>query len=277
MKILTAVTALTSVLLAPFVSAETEKPNIIFIMLDDLGKEWIGCYGADDIKTPHIDALAESGLTFNKAWSMPQCTPTRVTLLTGQYPWRTGWVNHWDVPRGGVAYFDWEKHTTFATLMKSAGYKTAVAGKWQINDFRVEPEALKKHGFDDWCMWTGYEAQNTRSKNRYWDPYVHTRDGSKTWEGKFGPDIYKVWINTDREIDKFYDLQEDPGEKRNLIEQINPELKPVLEKFQSVLDAMPKVDARPQYRKRQALPWDKKPSDATKSYKKKERKRKQRS
>ena len=65
------------------------KPNIIFIMVDDLGKDWISCYGADNIQTPHIDKLAKGGMKFHNAWSMPQCT--RATLLTGQYPWRTGW------------------------------------------------------------------------------------------------------------------------------------------------------------------------------------------
>lgn len=166
------------------------KPNIVFIMVDDLGKDWIGCYGADNIRTPRIDSLATNGLKFNAAWSMPQCTPTRATLLTGQYPWRTGWVNHWDVPRWGVGYFDWEMNTTFANVMKSAGYKTAIAGKWQINDFRVEPEALKNHGFDEWCVWTGYEGLNPPSGERYWNPYVHTSEGSKTYKGKYGPDLY---------------------------------------------------------------------------------------
>ena len=159
-------------------------------MVDDLGKDWISCYGADNIKTPNIDNLAKGGLKFHNAWSMPQCTPTRATLLTGQYPWRTGWVNHWDVPRWGVGYFDWKKNTTFAKVMKTAGYSTAIAGKWQINDFRIEPEALKKHGFDDWAVWTGYESGNPSSSERYWDAYVHTRKGSKTYNGKFGPDIY---------------------------------------------------------------------------------------
>jgi arylsulfatase A-like enzyme len=171
-------------------SSAAEKPNILFIMVDDLGKDWISCYGADDIQTPNIDALAASGLKFDNAWSMPQCTPTRVTLLTGQYPWRTGWVNHWDVPRWGVGYFDWKKHTTFANVMTSSGYSTAIAGKWQINDFRIEPNALEKHGFDDWCVWTGFEANNPPSAKRYWDAYIHTREGSRTYEGEFGPDVY---------------------------------------------------------------------------------------
>ncbi|MCA9174195.1 MAG: sulfatase-like hydrolase/transferase [Planctomycetales bacterium] len=175
-------------------AASIDKPNILFIMVDDLGKEWISCYGADGIQTPNIDALAKGGLKFHNAWSMPQCTPTRATLLTGQYPWRTGWVNHWDVPRWGVGYFDWREYVTFARVMKSAGYSTCAVGKWQINDFRVEPQAMKKHGFDDWCMWTGWEEGNPPSGNRYWDPYINTPQGSKTYDDKFGPDVYTDYL-----------------------------------------------------------------------------------
>ncbi|MHC4497428.1 MAG: sulfatase-like hydrolase/transferase [Planctomycetota bacterium] len=189
----------TAALALPRISWSAEKkerPNILFIMVDDLGKEWISCYGAEDIKTPNIDALAKTGMQFENAYSMPQCTPSRAALLTGQYPWRTGWVNHWDVPRWGVGYFDWKirQNMTFARIMRKAGYATAAVGKWQINDFRVEPEAMKKHGFDDWCMWTGYETGNPPSGKRYWDAYVNTPKGSKTHEGKFGPDIYTDYL-----------------------------------------------------------------------------------
>lgn len=168
------------------------KPNILFIMVDDLGKEWVSCYGAEDIKTPNIDALAAGGMMFNNAYSMPQCTPSRATLLTGKYPNRNGFVNHWDVPRWGVGYFDWKKkeNTTFARLMKGLGYATCAAGKWQINDFRIEPQAMKKHGFDDWAMWTGYETGVKASAERYQDPYINTPQGSRTYEDKFGPDLY---------------------------------------------------------------------------------------
>lgn len=174
-------------------SSETQKPNILFIMIDDLGKDWVSCYGADDIKTPNIDSLAEGGMKFHNAYSMGSCSPSRTTLLTGKYPFRTGWVSHWDVPRWGVGYFDWKKkeNTTFARLLKDLGYATAIAGKWQINDFRVEPNALKKHGFDDWALWTGFETGNPPSDKRYQDPYINTPEsGSRTYAGKFGPDIY---------------------------------------------------------------------------------------
>lgn len=187
--------------------AAPEKPNIIFIMVDDLGKEWISCYGAEDIKTPHIDALAAGGMKFNKAYSMPQCTPSRATLLTGTYPFRNGFVNHWDVPRWGVGYFDWKQkeNTTFARLMKKLGYATCAAGKWQINDFRIEPQAMKKHGFDDWAMWTGYETGVKASAERYQDPYINTPEGSRTYEGKFGPDVY-----TDKLINFMKEHREQP-------------------------------------------------------------------
>ena len=174
---------------------DVKHPNIVFILVDDLGKEWISCYGAEDIQTPHIDQLAESGIRFNNVYGMPQCTPTRVTLMTGQYPFRHGWVNHWDVPRwGGGAHFDETKNPTIANAMKLAGYKTCIAGKWQIDDFRVEPDALTKCGFDEYCVWTGYESGNPPSAERYFNPYIFTRSGSKTYTDEFGPDIFKTFI-----------------------------------------------------------------------------------
>lgn len=175
--------------LAPSAEAP-RKPNILFILVDDLGKDWISCYGAEEVETPHVDALAQGGIRFENAYSMAQCTPSRVTFLTAQYPYRTGWVNHWDVPRWGVGYFDWERYTTVAELLKNAGYATAAAGKWQINDFRIAPGAMREHGFDDWCMWTGFETGTPASAERYWDPYINTLEGSKTCKGAFGPDVY---------------------------------------------------------------------------------------
>ncbi|QDT43203.1 Arylsulfatase precursor [Gimesia alba] len=179
-------------LIQPAVSAELKQPNILFIMVDDLGKEWISCYGGEDIKTPAIDKLAATGMKFNNAWCMPQCTPTRVTLLTGQYPFRHGWTNHWDVPRWGAsAHFDASQNKMYANVLRQAGYKTCAAGKWQIDDFRVEPQAMYEAGFDEWCMWTGYEAHNPPSAERYWNPYINIKGkGSKTYAGQFGPDIY---------------------------------------------------------------------------------------
>lgn len=174
------------------VAATPIRPNILFIMVDDLGKEWISCYGGEGIKTPKIDALAEGGMRFECAYSMPQCTPSRVTLLTGQYPFRHGWTNHFDVPRwGSGGHFDPAQNASFARVMRDAGYITAAVGKWQIDDFRVEPSALREAGFDEWCMWTGGEGGNSVSHERYWDPYIDTHHSdSKTYQGDFGPDVF---------------------------------------------------------------------------------------
>jgi len=177
-------------------SNDNGRPNFLIIMVDDLGKEWISLTGADSVRTPAIDRLAETGMEFRNAWSMPQCTPSRVALLTGTYPYNNGWINHYDVPRWGHgARFDPAKNLTFANVLREAGYRTCAAGKWQINDFRLEPEAIVNAGFDEYCMWTGGEGGNEKiSGERYWDPYIHTKDGSRVYEGQFGPDIFADFI-----------------------------------------------------------------------------------
>ncbi len=198
-KFLISLSICTSMTLIAPVSAggiekKTERPNILFILADDMGKEWVSAYGAQDIKTPNIDQLSNEGIRFDNAWSHPQCTPSRVSLITGQYPYRNGWVNHWDTPRWGHAYLDWTQNQSVASIMQDAGYATVAAGKWQVNDFRVEPEAMTKHGFDDYAMWTGYESGNPASAERYWDPYIHTKKGSKTYQGQFGEDIFADFL-----------------------------------------------------------------------------------
>ena len=175
--------------------AGAARPNFLVIMVDDLGPEWLGCYGSDESITPRIDQLAQRGVRFSNFYSMPVCTPTRATLLTGQYPFRHGWVDHWDVPRWGRGcHFDPAEYTTFPQLLQRSGYATAIAGKWQVSDFRVEPDILRRHGFDDWCMWTGYESGNPPSGERYWDPYIHTTSGSRTHRDRFGPDVFTDFL-----------------------------------------------------------------------------------
>ena len=184
-----------SAFIARAARGQDSRPNILFVLVDDLGKEWVSCYGAEEVETPHVDGLAAGGMRFDNAYCMPQCTPTRATFLTGQYPFRHGWVNHWDVPRwGGGCHFDPAANPCVARSLRAAGYRTAVAGKWQLNDFRLQPNVLDDLGFDDWCMWTGGEGGNPPSNERYWDPYVHTRAGSRTVAGKFGPDIYADFL-----------------------------------------------------------------------------------
>lgn len=211
---LSSLTSLPLVRAADAAPTAADKPNILFILADDLGKEWIGCYGAEGIETPHIDALAAGGMRFENAYSMPQCTPTRVTLLTGQYPHRHGWTNHFDVPRwGSGGHFDASLHASFARVAKEAGYMTAAAGKWQIDDFRIEPRAMAEAGFDAWCMWTGGEGGNPPSNERYFNPYIHTTNGqSKTYKDRFGPDVFCDFLidfmhtNRDRPMLLYYPM-----------------------------------------------------------------------
>lgn len=178
-------------------SVSGERPNLVLVLVDDLGKEWISYLGAEEIETARLDAMARQGMVLNNVYSMPQCTPSRVALLTGQYPYRNGWVNHWDVPRWGAGcHFDPSMYpVVLGRAMQRAGYKTAVAGKWQIDDFRVEPNALAEAGFDDWCVWTGGEGGNPVSDQRYWDPYIAER-GKITGirNGVFGPDVYNQFV-----------------------------------------------------------------------------------
>jgi arylsulfatase A-like enzyme len=171
------------------------KPNIIFCLVDDMGKEGVSCYNTGKPNlTPVIDSLAADGIKFDNFYAMPQCTPTRVAFLTGQYPFRNGWVNHYDVPRWNLKGFSPKTNPCVGNVVKSAGYRTCIAGKWQINDFRDEPNILNECGFDEYCMWTGGESKNPPSNRRYWDAYIHTKDGSKTYKGKYGPDVFTDFI-----------------------------------------------------------------------------------
>ncbi|WZV04155.1 sulfatase-like hydrolase/transferase [Lentisphaerota bacterium WC36G] len=174
-----------------------KKPNIIFILIDDLGKEWLDVYGAKNIKLPNINRLAQTGMTFNNVYSMPQCTPSRCCLLTGLYPGNNGMVDHWDVPRWGrgVHFDPTQYQAVWAREMKKIGYMTAAAGKWQIDDFRIEPNAMVEAGFDKWCMWTGYETGNKPSGKRYWNLYlIYDNKKAQTYHGKFGPDLVNDFV-----------------------------------------------------------------------------------
>ena len=162
--------------------------NIIFILADDLGIDWLSCYGAAH-STPNVDRLAASGVRFETAWTSPICSPTRVMMLTGQYPGRTGWTEHYDVPRWGGAGLIPKKFPTWPQLLHGAGYATAIAGKWQINDLRSPPDILRAHGFDRHCVWPGVEQGNPPTSRRYWDAYLQTDGKRKTHTGEYGPDL----------------------------------------------------------------------------------------
>src|SRR5262245_55186828 len=111
-------------------AAPSDKPNIIVILADDLGFSDIGCYGGE-IPTPSIDKLAAGGLRFTQFYNAARCCPTRASVLTGLYPHQAG-VGHMVADLGKPAYRgDLSKNcTTIAEALKSAGYRTAMSGKW---------------------------------------------------------------------------------------------------------------------------------------------------
>jgi arylsulfatase A-like enzyme len=120
----------TSAFAAEGQKAQTEKPNIIFILADDIGYGDLSCYGAKAVQTPAVDSLAKGALRFTNAYACAStCTPSRYGLLTGHYPWRrkdTG------IARGDASMIITPAQTTVASFLKSSGYVTGVVGKWHL-------------------------------------------------------------------------------------------------------------------------------------------------
>ena len=115
-----------------------DKPNIIIIMADDLGYGDLSCYGATELKTPNIDKLASQGILFKSGYcSASTCTPTRYSLLTGNYAFRTPGTGI--APPNGPAIVR-PGTTTIASILKQAGYATAVIGKWHLGLGDKQPD-----------------------------------------------------------------------------------------------------------------------------------------
>jgi arylsulfatase A-like enzyme len=139
------------------VFAADKQPNIIFIMADDLGWTDVACFGSQYYETPNIDKLAAQGTKLTRHHHCQNCQPTRAALMTGQYAARTGVYTV-----GGIDRFDWStrplrpvdnvtelplEKTTLAQVMKSAGYATAMFGKWHLGEKGDYHPA--KRGFDE--------------------------------------------------------------------------------------------------------------------------------
>ncbi|VAX22385.1 Arylsulfatase [hydrothermal vent metagenome] len=160
-------------------SKKEQLPNIVSILADDLGTEVLGCYGGTTYNTPNIDALAETGLKFTQCYSAPLCSPSRVKLLTGRYGFRTG--QKWGyIPPNEI---------TFGHILKKAGYKISIAGKWQMALLKDDPNHIKKMGFDESCVFGWHEG------TRYYEPLIYENgkiiDNVKN---KYGPDVYSDFL-----------------------------------------------------------------------------------
>ena len=172
------------------------RPNIIFVLLDNVGKDWFRSYGSQENQTPNIDHLAYTGLRFRNCYVTPVCSTTRHMLLTGRYPFRSGWHTHHDPAIYGGGYFDWNREICFARILRDAGYHTCISGKWQINDLfdPAQKDALKQHGFDEYCLFPEGKKGHPAHKKRYWDPYVIQNGQRLETKGKFGPDIFTDYL-----------------------------------------------------------------------------------
>ena len=117
-------------LLAGCAQKQPQKPNIVFILADDLGYGDLGCYGALGVKTPNVDALAQQGVRCTDAHAVASTsTPSRYALLTGQYPWRKPGT---DIAAGNAGMIIRPEQYTVADLLQAQGYRTGAVGKWHL-------------------------------------------------------------------------------------------------------------------------------------------------
>jgi arylsulfatase A-like enzyme len=125
------------------------KPNIVFILADDLGWGELGCYGNTFNETPHLDELAFEGMRFTQAYAAaPVCSPTRPSIMTGQYPARVG-ITDFLAPKS-TEYLDPAKFTTLNEVLSNAGYHTGIIGKWHLDaHFKNEKGSPQRFHFDE--------------------------------------------------------------------------------------------------------------------------------
>ena len=202
---------LSGLLLSPFLRSPlfADKPNVIVIMADDMGWECVSAYRdlitkynypkansgeKDHYSTPHIDKLATNGMRFDHGYSQPICTPSRVQIMTGIY-------NQRNYVKFGLLD---PKARTFGNVMKDAGYRTCIVGKWQLEGGFDGP---KKFGFDEYCLW-----QLTRRPARYPNPGMEVNGKEIDYPGKYGPDIASDYLcdfierNKDRPFFGYYPM-----------------------------------------------------------------------
>jgi arylsulfatase A-like enzyme len=166
------------------------RPNIILIMADDQGYETIGVNGGTSYKTPNIDRMAANGMRFENAYAHPLCTPSRVALMTGRYNFR----NYTSFGELQLS----EK--TFGNMLKEAGYKTAIVGKWQLSE--RDFQAPFQFGFEEYLLWhfgtrvNGVQTPGSQG-SRYWDPvFYHNGKLLTDVKGKFGPDVMADFVES---------------------------------------------------------------------------------
>jgi arylsulfatase A-like enzyme len=165
-------------------SAAQKNPNIVFFLADDLGQRDLGTYGSTFYETPHLDRLAREGAKFTDAYAAcPVCSPTRASIITGQWPQRTGITDYIGAAKTPG---EWKRNTkslpapytdrlaldapTIAKSLKAAGYATFFAGKWHLGPEGFWPE---NQGFD--VNMGGHDRGGPYGGKQYFSPYGNPR------------------------------------------------------------------------------------------------------
>ena len=165
-------------LLSAAPEAAPARPNIILILADDLGVANVGAYGADNFKTPNVDALARSGIRLDRTFSNPNCGPSRAAILTGRYGFRTGMTGN---DKESQKVLETGGETMIPKILKPAGYVSASVGKWS-----QVPLLPGDWGFDEYLSIQG--------SGKYWNTQdngdSYTVNGKKVplLDGEYLPD-----------------------------------------------------------------------------------------
>lgn len=187
-------THLSALLLAPLAGLaaaapkSASKPNIVIILVDDMGYSDIGCYGSE-IPTPNLDKLAAAGLRFTQFYNTGRCCPTRASLLTGLYPHQAG-VGHMTQDQGETGYRGClnDRCVTIAEALRPAGYFTAMSGKWHVG---------QEHGVAPWTR--GFDRSLNAAAGGFYFPDSPRADlflnGAHV--GRRGGGVPEDWYSTD--------------------------------------------------------------------------------
>ena len=153
--------------------AQAARPNIVLIMSDDMGYSDLGCYGGAEHQTPNLDALAAGGVRFTQFYNTARCCPTRASFLTGLYPHQAG-IGHMMKDQGHDGYRGVlnRNSRTIAEVLRPAGYRTYMAGKWHVTR-TVAPDADRAN----WPLGRGFEKfyGTINGAGSYFDPMTLTR------------------------------------------------------------------------------------------------------
>lgn len=162
---------------AALAAASASRPNILFILADDLGLDGVSFTGSDKHKTPNIDKLAATGLHFDTCYASPLCGPTRCLLNTGRYAFRTGGITNQSWRPGGPGAKS-ANEQPIAKVMKAAGYATGMSGKW-----RQVGETPHDWGYDEYTT-------DPTAGGWYWQT-THEQNGKQVTvpAGTYGPDV----------------------------------------------------------------------------------------